>query len=58
MADYVIALIHEEDGAYGISFPDFPGCVSGGNSLDEVKWSPLLIVFGTTAGTVALAILT
>lgn len=32
---YVIALVHEEDGAYGISFPDFPGCVSGGASLDE-----------------------
>ena len=31
----VIALVHEEDGAYGISFPDFPGCVSGGKSLDE-----------------------
>jgi predicted RNase H-like HicB family nuclease len=29
------ALVHEEDGAYGISFPDFPGCVSGGTSLDE-----------------------
>lgn len=35
MADHVIALIHEENGAYGISFPDFPGCVSGGASLDE-----------------------
>jgi len=31
----VIAIVHEEEGAYGISFPDFPGCVSGGNSLDE-----------------------
>ena len=31
----VYALIHEENGAYGISFPDFPGCVSGGRSLDE-----------------------
>jgi predicted RNase H-like HicB family nuclease len=35
MAEHVIAVIHEEDGAYGISFPDFPGCVSGGASLDE-----------------------
>ena len=35
MADYVVALIHEENGAFGISFPDFPGCVSGGRSLDE-----------------------
>jgi len=31
----VIALIHGKPGAYGISFPDFPGCVSGGASVDE-----------------------
>jgi predicted RNase H-like HicB family nuclease len=31
----VIALIHGEPGAYGISFPDFVGCVSGGTSIDE-----------------------
>ena len=30
-----VALIHGETGAYGISFPDFPGCVSGGATLDE-----------------------
>jgi len=24
------ALIHEQDGYFGISFPDFPGCISGG----------------------------
>lgn len=35
MSDHVIALIHEENGSYGISFPDFPGVVSGGKSLDE-----------------------
>ncbi|WP_163268052.1 type II toxin-antitoxin system HicB family antitoxin [Chelativorans alearense] len=32
---YAIALIHEEDGVFGISFPDFPGCVSTGATLDE-----------------------
>src|SRR5919202_1649487 len=32
---HVIGLVHEEQGRYGISFPDFPGCVSGGGSLDE-----------------------
>jgi len=32
---YVIALIHEADGSFGISFPDFPGAVSGGGSYDE-----------------------
>ena len=35
MDQFVYALVHEEDGAYGISFPDFPGCVSGGRNLDE-----------------------
>jgi predicted RNase H-like HicB family nuclease len=32
---YAIALIHEENGAFGVSFPDFPGCVSTGSSLDD-----------------------
>jgi predicted RNase H-like HicB family nuclease len=31
----VVAIVHEEKGAYGISFPDFPGCVSGGKTLEE-----------------------
>lgn len=35
MSNFVYALIHEHDGTFGISFPDFPGCVSGGRSLDE-----------------------
>jgi predicted RNase H-like HicB family nuclease len=29
------ALIHGEPGNYGISFPDFPGCVSGGDTIEE-----------------------
>jgi predicted RNase H-like HicB family nuclease len=29
------ALIHEEDGVFGISFPDFPGCVSTGRTEEE-----------------------
>jgi predicted RNase H-like HicB family nuclease len=29
------ALIHGKPGNYGISFPDFPGCVSGGNTIEE-----------------------
>ena len=33
-----IALIHkEEDSDYGVSFPDFPGCVSAGETIEEVK---------------------
>src|SRR6476646_164829 len=30
------ALIHEEDGVFGISFPDFPGCISTAKREDEV----------------------
>ena len=30
------ALIHEEDGVFGISFPDFPGCISTGSSEEDV----------------------
>jgi predicted RNase H-like HicB family nuclease len=30
------ALIHEEDGIFGISFPDFPGCISTGRTEEEV----------------------
>lgn len=29
------ALIHEENGVFGISFPDFPGCISGGQSAED-----------------------
>jgi len=30
-----VALIHGEPGSYGISFPDVPGCISAGASLEE-----------------------
>lgn len=34
--DHYIALIHKEpDSAFGVSFPDFPGCVSAGDTLQE-----------------------
>ncbi len=37
MAHY-IALIHKDDAIdYGVSFPDFPGCVSAGSTLDEAR---------------------
>ncbi|NVO12492.1 MAG: type II toxin-antitoxin system HicB family antitoxin [Rhodoplanes sp.] len=36
MTTHVIAIVHEEAGIYGISFPDFPGCIAAGDSLDEV----------------------
>ena len=35
MARY-IALVHKDEGtSYGVSFPDVPGCVSAGDTLDE-----------------------
>jgi predicted RNase H-like HicB family nuclease len=37
MASY-IALIHKDaDSDFGVSFPDFPGCVSAGDTLDEAR---------------------
>lgn len=37
MADYV-ALIHKDaDSDYGVTFPDFPGCVSAGVTLEEAR---------------------
>ncbi len=33
-----IALIHKEPTSdYGVSFPDFPGCISAGVTLDEAR---------------------
>jgi predicted RNase H-like HicB family nuclease len=33
-----IALIHKEENSdYGVSFPDFPGCVSAGKTLEQAK---------------------
>jgi len=33
-----IAIIHKEpDSDYGVSFPDFPGCVTAGGDLDEAR---------------------
>jgi predicted RNase H-like HicB family nuclease len=35
MASY-IGIIHKDaDSGYGVSFPDFPGCVTAGKTLDE-----------------------
>lgn len=35
MTGYV-ALVHKDPGtSYGVSFPDIPGCISAGDTLDE-----------------------
>ena len=31
----IVAILHGEHGAYGISFPDLPGATSGGATVDE-----------------------
>jgi predicted RNase H-like HicB family nuclease len=37
MPDY-IALIHKEPRSdFGVSFPDFPGCIAAGATLDEAR---------------------
>ena len=37
MSNY-IALIHKEpDSDYGVSFPDFPGCISADKDMDRIK---------------------
>jgi predicted RNase H-like HicB family nuclease len=37
MTNY-IAIIHKDKGSdYGVSFPDFPGCISAGSTLDEAR---------------------
>ncbi|WP_165790927.1 type II toxin-antitoxin system HicB family antitoxin [Pleomorphomonas carboxyditropha] len=33
---YAVALIHEEENSsFGVSFPDFPGCVSAASNLND-----------------------
>ena len=33
-----IALIHKDAHSdYGVSFPDFPGCITAGKTLDQAK---------------------
>jgi predicted RNase H-like HicB family nuclease len=32
---YVAFIHHDTDSAFGVSFPDLPGCFSAGDSLDE-----------------------
>lgn len=30
-----VSFIHRDDAGYGVSFPDFPGCISVGDTVDE-----------------------
>jgi len=36
MTHYYVAVLHQAaDGSYGVLFPDFPGCISAGDTLDD-----------------------
>jgi predicted RNase H-like HicB family nuclease len=33
-----IAVIHKDQASdYGVSFPDFPGCITAGTTIDQAK---------------------
>ena len=38
MATYVGIVHKDETTDYGICFPDFPGCISAGKTLEELQW--------------------
>ncbi len=35
--DYIEIIHKDSDSDYGVSFPDFPGCITAGQTLDEAK---------------------
>ncbi len=37
MASYIAAVHKDPDSVFGVSFPDFPGCITAGDTIDEAK---------------------
>lgn len=37
MTDYIALIRKDETSDYGVDFPDFPGCVTAGTTLDEAR---------------------
>ena len=37
MSNYIAVVHKDPSSGYGVSFPDFPGCITGGKLIDEVK---------------------
>jgi predicted RNase H-like HicB family nuclease len=37
MANYIALIRKDADSDFGVEFPDFPGCVSAGATLDEAR---------------------
>lgn len=37
MRNYIAILHKDQNSDFGVSFPDFPGCITAGSTLDEAK---------------------
>jgi len=37
MKTYIAVIHRDKDSDFGVSFPDFPGCVTAGSTIDEAK---------------------
>lgn len=37
MSNYIGVVHKDQDSDYGVSFPDFPGCITAGSTIDEAK---------------------
>ena len=37
MPNYIAVVHKEPDSDYGVSFPDFPGCITAGKTIDAAK---------------------
>lgn len=37
MANYIAVVHKDPESDFGVSFPDFPGCITAGNTIDEAK---------------------
>lgn len=44
---FYIAIVHKDpDSDFGVSFPDFPGCVTAGSTLEEAYFMAAEALFG------------
>ncbi len=37
MSNYIVAVQKDPNSDFGVSFPDFPGCITAGSTIDEAK---------------------
>ncbi len=38
MTTYIALLRKDPDSDFGVDFPDFPGCITAGSTLEETRW--------------------